>query len=279
MRDTSKTIPGLSTEEEKQGGFQRVTADLTQPDTVAAAVKQSSAKRAFIYLAHQAQDHMKGTIEALKTSGIELVVFLSSYTITRFGSLDVPKEEIIPWLHAEVEKNLETIFGPKSYVALRPGAFATNAGHWWKKGIQAGEVQLFAPQLEFDWTAAEDMGAVAGAILAEGPKNGEKIVHIFGSSYISQKEAFEIVQKDALTKPVKLTIIDDEELAIKNMESLGMPPFIAKYLIDKMAARLKETSELEFSDLKEGQDNVPKYTGRPGITFEQYVKENEADFE
>ncbi|QIW96972.1 hypothetical protein AMS68_002490 [Peltaster fructicola] len=278
MRDTSKSIPGLAMDDEKRGGFERVTADLTKPDTVAAAVKQSGAKRAFIYLAHQAQDHMKATIEALKTSGIELVVFLSSYTVTRFGSLDVPKEEIIPWLHAEVEKNLETTFGSKGYVALRPGAFATNAAGWWRQMIRAGEVQMFAPQLKFDWTAAEDMGGVAGVILAQGPKNGEKIVHIFGPNYISQQQAFEIVQKEALNKPVKLTIIDNPELNTKNMQSLAPGP-IAKYLTDKMVARSKESDELEFPNLKEGQDNVQKYTGRPAVTFEQYVKGNKADFE
>lgn len=73
LRDTRKPVPGLTLEQEKAGGFKRVQADLTKPETVNAAVQMTGAKRAFIYLAYDTTDHMTHTIEALKISGIELL--------------------------------------------------------------------------------------------------------------------------------------------------------------------------------------------------------------
>jgi NAD(P)-dependent dehydrogenase (short-subunit alcohol dehydrogenase family) len=51
MRDPSKAIPGLTPDAEKAGNYSRVQADLSKPDSIAAAVKTSSATRAFIYVA------------------------------------------------------------------------------------------------------------------------------------------------------------------------------------------------------------------------------------
>src|ERR1700760_1967681 len=81
MRDTTKAIRGLDAEKEKQGSFERIYADLTKPDTVGEAVNKTGAKYAFMYVAQGTSDHMKSTIQALKNAGIELVVFLSSFTV------------------------------------------------------------------------------------------------------------------------------------------------------------------------------------------------------
>ena len=102
-------------------------ADLLKPETIAEAVKTSGAKRAFIYLAHGAQDNMKSTIEAMKAAGVEFVVFLSSFTVHTDKPLrDIPPSDIIDYLHAQVEANLDDVFGAEHYVAVRPGAFVTN---------------------------------------------------------------------------------------------------------------------------------------------------------
>ena len=176
MRDPNKAIPGLTKEKEESGSFTRIQADLLNPDTVAEAVKSSGAKRAFIYLAHGGSDHMKATIEAMKAAGIEFVVFLSSFTVHTDKPLrDIPPSDIIDYIHAQVEANLDDVFGPEHYVAVRPGAFATNLLRD-KKGILAGEVPLYGGQWKQDWTSAVDMGRVSGTILVNGPKNGQKKV-------------------------------------------------------------------------------------------------------
>lgn len=123
MRDTKKPIRKL---DESQGGYERVQADLTQPDSVTKAVKATGAKRAFIYLVHGTQDHMKASIEALKAGGIEFVVFLSSFTVQ--GDLKAIKaQDMISFMHASVELVLETVFGKENFVALRPVSIHTRS--------------------------------------------------------------------------------------------------------------------------------------------------------
>jgi NAD(P)-dependent dehydrogenase (short-subunit alcohol dehydrogenase family) len=181
MRDTNKAIPGLSKEKEQSGSFTRVQADLLKPETVAEAVKTSGAKRAFVYLAHAAPDHMKSALEAMKGAGVEFVVFLSSFTVHRDKPLrDIPPSDIIDYVHGQVEASLDDVFGPQHYVALRPGSFATNLLRD-KKGIVAGEAPLFRGQFKQDWITAVDMGEVSGRILVDGPKNGQD--KVFSTGY------------------------------------------------------------------------------------------------
>ncbi|MCJ1302290.1 hypothetical protein MMC08_005093, partial [Hypocenomyce scalaris] len=137
MRDTQKPIPGLDPEKEKQASFERVYADLTKPDTVRDAVNTSRAKYAFIYCTHGTPEHMKSTIEALKSAGIDLVVFLSSFTVQ--GDLKaIQPSEVLPYVHAQVEIKLGEIFGADGFVAVRPGSFASNTRQY-KAELEKGE--------------------------------------------------------------------------------------------------------------------------------------------
>ena len=102
MRDTSKVVPGLSAEQEKHGRYERVYADLDKPGTLFAAVQTSGAKRAFIYRAPGSPDHMKSALQALRSAGIEFIVFLSSFTVNT-EPRDIAPSEIIPYNHAQIE--------------------------------------------------------------------------------------------------------------------------------------------------------------------------------
>lgn len=148
MRDTSKEIPGL---DEKAGTFKRIQADLTKPDSVQEAIKASGAKRAFFYAAHGSPDHMKSTIQAMKDGGIDFPVFLSSYTVVGSGQKlhEIQQSELIPYLHAQVEIQLEEIYGLGNFVAVRPGGFATNNLRY-KDDINKGEVPLFGGTFKAD---------------------------------------------------------------------------------------------------------------------------------
>jgi NAD(P)-dependent dehydrogenase (short-subunit alcohol dehydrogenase family) len=81
MRDPSKPISGLPTTEEQRGNYTRVQADLTDPASVATAVKSSGATRAFIYFVFGTKDYMRASIEALRDNGVDFVVFLSSSSV------------------------------------------------------------------------------------------------------------------------------------------------------------------------------------------------------
>lgn len=270
MRDTSKPLPDI--EADTNGSYERIQADLSKPETVIAAVKSSGAKRAFIYLVHGSKDHMKAGIEAIKKGGIEFVVFLSSADVTG-DPADEKSEDIIPFLHAQVELNLRATFGTNGYAAIRPGAFAVNAATWWSQGIKQGEVRMFAQNARLDWVTPEDMGGVAGAVLAGGLKT-ESPVFVIGPQKLSLVEAFEIVKKEAPLSDVKLTFID-KKAAEEDMIKQHIPPPIAKYLADGMEKQSTMGVEHIPDDMaKTGRENVVEYTGGSGLKFEEWVRRN-----
>jgi uncharacterized protein YbjT (DUF2867 family) len=271
MRDTQKQIPGLSTEKEQKGGFERIQADLTNPESVAAAVKSSGAKRAFTYLAHGFPDHMKPTLMAMKSAGIEFVVFLSSFTIPGEAK-DVQPSELIAYAHAQVELVLDEIFGPENYVALRPGGFATNLLRY-KKGIETGEVRLFAPGHAFDCITPGDMGRVGGTILVHGPKNGQKKVYLYGPRVIAQGDALVTIGK-IIGKDVTITGISAEE-DLQGYIAAGIPKPFAEYMIRVSGDTPNQIQRVSYQT---GVDNVELYTGKPATKFEDWVEENKGLF-
>ena len=273
MRDTSKTIRGLSSEDESKGGYERVQADLTQPDTIADAVKKTGAKRAFIYLAHMATNHMKDTIQALKDAGIEFVVFLSSYTI-RVPAKEVQPADIIPYLHAQVEVNLEEIYGAGNYVAVRPGGFATNTLQW-KGGINAGELKVFCPEARFDYITPIDMGRVSGTILADGKaKDGQKTPVLFGPQMLRQREAVEIIGK-ALGKDVNVIPVFDNKEGAELYKSAGMPPPLAEYIVERFADVNKgDDASADRERYDGGVANIEKLGGKAPTSFKEFVEDN-----
>ena len=276
MRDTNKTIAGLSKEQEQAGNFTRVHADLLKPDTVAEAVKTTGAKRAYIYLAFGAQDHMRSTIEALKSAGVELVVFLSSFTVPQDKPLrDVPPSDIIDYMHSQVEANLDEIYGSEGYVALRCGSFATNLLRD-KDGIVEGKVPLFASHTQFDNVTAQDMGEVGGVILANGQRNGQSKVYIYGPELISHRQAIEKIGK-AVGKDVKIQELSEEE-AREHYKKFGFPPPFIDYFIRMLSKTWNGTAKDRFPSYDEGVENVKSYTGREPTTYDQWIQKNKELF-
>lgn len=272
MRDLSKAIPGLTPAAEKAGNYSRVYADLSKPDTVAAAVKTAGATRAFIYVAQGTPDYMKATAEALKAAGVGFVVLLSSSTIGDAQPADVQLSDFIPYAHARLEATLDEVYGPDGYVAVRPGGFATNLLRQ-KEGIRAGGVKMYGPGFKIDCITPMDIGGVIGAILAEGPRAGQRKVFVYGPAILSQKQALEIIG-DVLGKKIKVSGVGAEE-ALAQYLAKGAPRPMAEYMI----RALRDTdSDLEdgswLAHYKEGMENVERYTGKPATGFREWVEAN-----
>ncbi|CAI6095117.1 unnamed protein product [Clonostachys chloroleuca] len=273
MRDTTKTIPGLTGDAEKAGGFNRVQADLQKPETVSEAVKTSGAKRAFIYLVHGAPDHLKGSIEAMKAAGIEFVVFLSSFTIlVNQGLRDISPSDYIAYVHAQVEANLEDTFGPDNYVALRPGGFVTNLLAE-REGIIAGKLQLYGGIFEQDNIVPSDIGKVAGTVLVSGPRNGQKKVYLYGPQIRSIHDSYVEIGR-VLGKDLEIITLGPED-GLKKYISRGMGDNVAKYMVEIGGTKGPDKGNGErFPRYQEGAGNVQLYTGKPSTSLEDWVKEN-----
>lgn len=282
MRDPSKDIPGLPfpTGQTTTGTYTKVQADLTDPSTVSAAVAQSGAKHAFLYLVHNSQDHMKSTIQALKDSGITLVVFLSSFTVTGTGVealSEIQPQSIIDYLHAQVEINLENIFGRQHFVAVRPGSFASNELQY-KSGFEKGDVKITFPKSKIDCIVPEDIGRVSGTVLAKGaPEDGNHAIYLYGPQFISAHESVATIAR-VLGKSPKVSDCEEGEARKILIEERGYPPPLADYFMaqTKTPGGPDELFGKKVNPADRG--NVKKYSGFEATTFEEWVRENQENF-
>ncbi|KAK3367996.1 hypothetical protein B0H63DRAFT_490125 [Podospora didyma] len=290
MRDTTKTIPSISPEEEKKGGYERVQADLSQPETLHKAVKSTGATRAFIYLIHSSTDGMRSAITALKEAGITFIVFLSSYAVQE-EKRAVGTKNWISWAHAQVEISLEDVFGPSHYVALRPAYFATNSLAWVPQ-IKSGNTKLRipVPESKFDWIAPEDMGRVAASILVRGSlttASGEPdtdaedpkgtYIYLMGPQILAQADALKVIGR-AIGKEFSVEALSDEEAFQYFVDNFHVNADGAKGLVntlkDTASGAVKEFSSDPMYEKRAA--NTLKYSGVEPTPFEKWVGENKS---
>lgn len=291
MRDTTKPIPNLSPAREQALGFERVQADLAQPDTVRAAAAQSGAKHAFIYLTFASPDHMRSAAEALRAAGVEFVVFLSSSSIRAddVRSRSVAPDDFIAWRHAQVEIALDDTFGSArgglGYAAVRPGYFASNVLPY-KKVIAAGGgvVRMPYPEARFDFVAPVDIGRVCGALLAKGPTRaltdggGKNAIMVCGPQLMSQREAVGMVAK-VMGKQVEVeSFADDEESVRFVVENLHLPEPGARQLVGGFRHVAEGGSPFDMSQYEQAVANIQKYGGREPTKFGEWLEANRASF-
>lgn len=267
MRDTQKEVPGLVAGSESS--FRRVHADLKNAESIRAAVEESGAKRAFMYFIHGTGNHMRSSIEAMKAGGIELVVFLSTCSVLG-DARDVPASDYVPFWHAQVEICLDEVFGPAGYVTLRPSRFSTAFAEY-RKDIKAGHVKLYAPEFAMDYISPADIGRVGGSILADGMRNGENRVFLFGPNQVTLREGVEFIAK-TLGQTVEISKKTDEEV-VDGYVKMGIPKDKAEYFLGRAAIRPAD-------DLyNQNVGNVLSYSGVPATTLQDWVLENKANFE
>ena len=269
MRDTHKSLPGIDDSEERNGNYQRVRADLMDPSTIQDAVSTTGARRAFIYLMHEAQDGMQAALKALKTGGIEFVVFLSSCSID--GDAATQKaDRPIPFAHAQVELSLAEHF-PSNFAALRAGYFAINTSSWAPE-IKSGNIKIYLLDTMFDYVSTTDVGEVAGSILAHGLKDEQTTIPVLGPQMLKQREAAELIGK-VLQQHITVVSVDRQQ-AIQHYTDLGYPRHLAVQVVEGMEKLPPHGRSVSLELQAEGAKNVERYTGRPAMSFEDWLRQN-----
>lgn len=272
-RDPTKPIPGLTAAQEQAGGFERVQADLTQPETVRAAAAQTGAQAAFIYFAHGGTDHQRGAIEALKAAGVEFVVFLSSLTV-KGDARAVGPELFIPFAHAQVEIGLEEVFGKRGYAAVRPGYFASNLERYKNVIAASNVVRIPSPNAKFDFITSEDMGRVSGTLLVKGREalaDGKNDVSLAGPQLITQAEAITLLGK-VIGRDLNVEGLETEEEAIKFVtENLHVPEFVARQMV-KGYHEAEIGTPLYEGIHREAAANVERYGGKRATTIQEWLE-------
>lgn len=282
LRSPQKPIPGLSPEQEKSGGYERVEADLTKPETVQAAVSKARATRAFIYLAHESTDHMTSTVTALKSAGVEFVVFLSGANVRAADIRSIPQSDYIAWRHAQVEINLEEIFGERGFAAVRPAYFASNAFRW-AAMARAGEVKVLYPDATFDWITPGDIGRVCGTLVAGGrpvldAAGGQNFLFLFGPQIMSQRDAVVAIGR-ATGKDIKVIAITEEQ-GLQGYKDAGLPEPMAKTMVGVFGKRARGEDDDPYKGpvFEEAVGNVEKYTATQPTGFQEWAEENKQAF-
>lgn len=277
MRDPSKPITEIPSDVEKAGQFARIQADLSDPISIADAVKESAAKAAYVYLVF-VPDFLRGSFQAMRDAGIEYVVFLSSFTIRPGDDIrQVPKDKLIPFSHAQVEIAAEEVGFPY-FTTLRPGRFATNhIKHSLDTTVQPPRARLMYDDTYEDNITPEDIGAVGGAVLAERPSDGKEIIYLLGPEVLTAGEAWATIKRVTGRDDIDTTLSTPEEW-IESGIKRGMAPSVAKYLAGiSETARVREWAAPEALH-REGVANIGKYAGREPTKFVQYLEWHKADW-
>ena len=280
MRNPTKSIPGLSAEKESEGGFKRVQADFSQPDTISTAVAQSKAKHAFIYTDLTSSDHMRASFTALKEAGIEFVVLLSSFGIQE-DVRNVSPEDHIAYVHAQTEISLEEIFGATGYVAVRPAFYASNT-LWWKAPILSGHVKLAWPAAAFDWISPEDIGGVCGTILARRAQGtdlslAEPYVNLVGAEKMGVGDAVKTIGK-GLGNEINVTEVDENVALDSLVNESGLPEPIARAVLGMCRSAANGQSFMDSPRHGPAVGNIEKYLGRPATRLHEWVEANREKF-
>ncbi|KAK0649810.1 hypothetical protein B0T16DRAFT_492360 [Cercophora newfieldiana] len=265
--------------------FPRVQADLSIPSSLSAAVTTSGATRAFVYVVYTTDDNMLSSFTALRDAGVTFVVLLSSYAVPRGDLTSLDEEgDYIAWKHAQIELALGNVFGVEGcgYVAIRGGYFATNATLWREELKRGGEVKLWAGGAEFDWVPPEDVGEVAGVIVAgeeEVLRKGEVVVDVVGGELLSQREVLEVVGRELFGRDVQVGEMKREEAVRFFREGLSIPEKSARTLVEQQTEREKGGDRL-YGEVYFGESvgMAERFLGRPVMRFGEWVKKNKDMF-
>ncbi|KAL2697857.1 hypothetical protein AAEP93_010567 [Penicillium crustosum] len=251
MRDVAKPNEWIPSEQERAVGLQRITADLTNPETVTRAVHQTGAQAVFIY-AVRSSDLMRGAITALRDAGIQHVVFLSTGQVKTAGTTkgdirSIKSDHFIPWQHAQIEIALEEIGLP--HTALRAGFFASNPLRIY--------LEVNPRQYADGYQATNE----------STPR--KDVIYLNGPALLSQTEQWDIINRELVAvgkSPVKVSHVTVEQY-LKNMAALHVPDVVAKSLAKSMV----ETRALyAVEDFEKERGNVGLITDREATRFEDF---------
>ncbi|KAF7309910.1 NmrA domain-containing protein [Mycena indigotica] len=274
MRDTSKPIDEIPADVEKTGNFARIQADLSDPASVSTAITHSGAKAAYLYLIYT-PDFTRASLQAMRDAGVEYVVFLSSYNVGTEGDemRAIPRENWIPYAHAQVEINIEDIGFPH-FTALRPAWFASNYFKTYFNGSSTpARATIVFENSIFDNIAPEDIALVGGAVLAQRPADGKKTIYLYGPERRTAKESWEVI-KSVTGREIDTTPSSPAQFT-EVLSGNGIPAFLIDYLLGAFDKAKAGFSEAEY---QRDVGNFKKYTGRELTKFADYIQAHKAEW-
>jgi uncharacterized protein YbjT (DUF2867 family) len=240
-------------------GVEFVPGDLDDPASLDAALR--GVERAFIVTAvdQRCVGWFRNFFDAAKRAGTRHIVKFSA-----MGAGD-PGAEILRQ-HGETDAMLVSSGVP--YTILQPNSFYQNM--LWSAGSirERGEFYLPLRDARLSLVDVRDIASVAMAVLTEAGHEG-KTYEITGPESLSFVDVAATLSK-VLGKPVRYVDVPPEA-AKQAMLAAGMPEWNAAAVTELYGA---------FATGRYGRttDIVQRITGKPPISFEQFVRDNATAF-
>jgi uncharacterized protein YbjT (DUF2867 family) len=253
-----KTVRASARDPESAGvpdGVPVVAADLTKPETLAAAL--DGVQSVFLYANAQGMEDFAATAQA---AGVEHVVLLSS------GSV------LLPYAHgnaiAEEHRAAEQVLAASGlrWTPIRPLVLASNALSWSHSIRAAGVVRLLHPESVTAPIGERDIADVAVAALT-GHAGGAVSDMLTGGELLSQQAQVELIGK-AAGRVIQIEELTEAQ-AREQFERFGSAETaaaIVQFIIENTRGGSPITQTTQ------------RVLGRSPMSFEQWANDHAADF-
>lgn len=201
-------------------------------------------------------------LERAKESGVQRIVMLSSSSVLQ--DLD-PHTNPIGVRHRALEDEVEAT--GLEWTFVRPGSFAANSLQWVDQ-IKVGDV-VYGPYAEAQMAAIHeaDMGAVAARALLADDLVGQT-PELTGPESLSFADQVRIIG-EVVGRPLRY-----EEIPPGAARERMVGDFLTPEMADSLLRVFAELVDRPQAVSPE----VERITGRPGLTFAQWVEDHVADF-
>ncbi|WP_327305926.1 NAD(P)H-binding protein [Streptomyces sp. NBC_01298] len=232
-----------------------VTGDLAEPETLPEAL--SGVERAFLFPLLQEQG-ADGFLDVAKRAGLRHVVMLSSV------SVEWSERSWIGDMHLQLERSVEE--SGLAWTFVRPDGLTTNDLIWAPQIIEGDVVRGRYGDAATVPVDPRDIAAVVVRSLLDG-RAGEAY-SVTGPQSLTQIDRVRIIA-ETIGRPLRFEE-QSEDWFRDQMARYGMPaPGIDDY-VKILTARVGKTAEV--------LPTVEQVTGRPPLTYAQWVADNAAAF-
>jgi uncharacterized protein YbjT (DUF2867 family) len=242
-------------------GNEAVILDLDRPETFSAAL--SEVDRVFLLTGYTSDmlRQSKMLVDAAKDAGVSHIVHLGVFTsrrdrIPHFIWHDLVETYIeasgLSWTH--IHPNVIS----DSLLVQNPPLKETNSF-----GVSWGEAKQ-------GWVFASDIAEVAAAVLREGPQKHGGANYFLSTEVLTGPEVANILS-EATGKDITCNVQGPENLKayIEHIPSVPEKAYMESALI---TMELAKAGQMEAQTIV--KDDVMTVLGRPGLTMEQWAKQN-----
>ena len=207
--------------------------------------------RCFIYT--QEAEQVAAVAQAAKAASVQRLVLLSSFTVQHLA------DSFIGQRHKAAEEAVLAAGVP--YTFLRAGYFSRNTTMWMHEAAQAGTVSLPHLHVAFAPVSEDDLAAVAVVALTTDTLLNAAPV-ITGPQTLSQGDMVQTISK--LRQRNGAAAVAAKEVSVEQWAAVQqMPPPITRSFVAMWQQWVKLPEEQQASE---------QHTGKPSVSFEQFVE-------